>query len=71
MKKLLILGLIVMTTGCSSHAVDRDTQIKECTAKGVRYFKEIGSFPTLSNGRDATKEAKARCTRQPVTAFGS
>ena len=73
MKRFLIAFNMVIWSlvAVEAQAVDRETQIKECTAKGVRYFKELGSFPKLSDGRDATEVAKARCTRQPLTAFGS
>jgi hypothetical protein len=39
-----------------------------CTARGVAYFKEIGSWPTLSSGADAFNAAYERCQRS-VMAF--
>lgn len=44
------------------------TPINSCAERGVAYFKEIGSYPTLSNGRDAQSEATERCART-TTAF--
>ncbi len=44
----------------------------ECTLKGVRYFKEVGSYPTLhtlpDKGRRAEDVARERCART-TTAF--
>lgn len=34
-----------------------------CTYRGMAYFREIGSWPTLSDGRDAAREARERCQR--------
>jgi hypothetical protein len=42
--------------------------MEACVAKGVAYFKKIGSFPTLSDGRSATQVAYDRCGRT-VKAF--
>jgi hypothetical protein len=39
-----------------------------CYRRGVAYFKEIGSYPTLSDGRAAKLVASERCNRS-TTAF--
>lgn len=39
-----------------------------CAGRGVAYFKQIGSWPTLSDGRDALNAVYERCQRS-VTAF--
>lgn len=39
-----------------------------CVARGVYYFKDIGAYPYLSTGKDATKVARERC-RRTLTAF--
>lgn len=53
----------------SSSAAD---PIASCVARGVAYFKEIGSYPTLSSapnaGRSAEDVAVERCNRT-TTAF--
>lgn len=41
----------------------------ECERRGERYFRDIGSFPTLSDGRNALEVARARCSRSEW-AFG-
>lgn len=35
----------------------------DCVAKGEAYFREIESWPTLSDGRDAGEVAAERCAR--------
>jgi uncharacterized paraquat-inducible protein A len=47
-------------------------QVEACVARGVQYFKDVGSFPTLTaapnKGKDAAVEARERCNRT-LTAF--
>jgi hypothetical protein len=47
-------------------------EVEACAARGVAYFKEIGSYPTLSAapnaGRSAEDVAIERCNRT-TTAF--
>lgn len=38
--------------------------VEECVQKGVRYFSEIDSYPTLSNGSAAEEVAETRCERR-------
>lgn len=49
-----------------------DEAVDACTKRGVAYFKEIGSYPTLSSapnrGRSAEDVALERCIRT-TTAF--
>jgi hypothetical protein len=50
----------------------RDEGIDACVERGVAYFREIGSYPTLSappnEGRSAEEVARERCERT-TTAF--
>lgn len=55
----------LLLTACENN----EAQVLECQRKGIAYFKEIGSYPRLSTGRDASQEALERCQRQPRTAF--
>jgi hypothetical protein len=48
---------------------DTRTPSARCVARGIAYFKEIGSFPHLSDGRDSATVAIERCSRTS-TAFG-
>ncbi|GAB7552711.1 hypothetical protein NRB_22170 [Novosphingobium sp. 11B] len=47
--------------------------VTECTSRGIEYFKEIGSYPTLHSeaerGRSAEEVAAERCSRS-LAAFG-
>lgn len=43
-------------------------EIAACVERGVTYYREIGSYPTLSDGRDARRVAEERC-RRTTTAF--
>jgi hypothetical protein len=36
-----------------------------CADKGVKYFQDIGSWPTLSDGRNAADVVAERCARAP------
>jgi len=52
-------------TAQSTHAraSDSSDSITKCYERGVAYFKEIGSYPTLSDGRLAGDVAAERCDR--------
>lgn len=63
-----VLAICLVLTACVSRGADGETAVRECIANGVAYFKEIGSYPTLSDGRDAEAVAAERCRRAP-TAF--
>ena len=41
-----------------------------CHAKGIRYYSEIGSYPSLSDGRSAKMVIDEKCARS-VSAFGA
>lgn len=76
---LIVLGIAL--AGCSEPKVvfentttvpEVDDGVDACTKRGVAYFKEIGSYPTLSSapnrGRSAEDVALERCSRT-TTAF--
>ncbi|MFW5440564.1 MAG: hypothetical protein ACKE5M_07745 [Methylophilaceae bacterium] len=64
--------LILFTVGLSGCGGDNSAAIESCVSRGVSYFKEIGSYPTLSStpnaGRSAEAVARERCNRT-TTAF--
>jgi hypothetical protein len=68
--KRVLFSVIVMLllAGCSGKA----EEVNACVERGVEYFKEIGSYPTLSSapnkGRNAEDVALERCNRT-TTAF--
>ncbi|WP_423907773.1 hypothetical protein [Candidatus Spongiihabitans sp.] len=69
MKFFMIIGLLIgmaVLTSCGNRKFD------SCVNKGVAYFKEIGSYPTLhtypNTGRHAKTVATERC-RRSIIAF--
>lgn len=52
------------SSGAGSYA----TSHANCVELGVDYFRRIGSFPRLSDGRDARSVASERCSRT-ISAF--
>lgn len=64
MKKIIFLVLLAGLVGCGENKYDK------CVSKGIQYFKDIESYPNLSDGRNAEKVAEERCHRSRV-AFGS
>ena len=78
-----MIGLVVVAfalVGCdnkvpeiAAHNSDNDgDSVAKCAERGVVYFKEIGSYPTLTSapntGRAAEDVAMERCKRT-LTAF--
>jgi hypothetical protein len=60
-----VFGLFLLVGGCGP----RESDLADCVANGVAYFKEIGSYPTLASapnkGRKAEVVARERCERTP------
>ena len=69
---VIVASLIHMATRGGDHVMRATFQAQdqrvECVGRGVGYFKEIGSWPTLSDGQDAFTVATRRCERT-VAAF--
>lgn len=69
-RNLLIL-FVFLLAGCVDS--ERKKAYEDCIERGVKYFKEIGSYPTLSSapnrGRKAEDVAAERC-RRTTGAFG-
>ncbi|WP_412473565.1 hypothetical protein [Halobacteriovorax sp. YZS-1-1] len=53
---------------CTPSKKGNNQEVFSCTSRGIDYFKSIGSYPTLGNGKDAYSVAKERCQRT-TTAF--
>ena len=66
-KMIFISCLAILIAGCGNSVED-----DKCVARGVEYFKEMGSYPNLTSapdaGRKAEDVARERCGRT-VTAF--
>jgi hypothetical protein len=61
------IGLLVLLVFAGGGEGD-SAAFEACVSRGRAYFSEIGSFPTLSDGRDALTVARERC-RRTTTAF--
>lgn len=73
MKKILTLTLLLAgctpeTSTATSDKLLQEKKVKDCTYNGIMYFRDIGSYPILTNGRIADEVAAERCNRT-VTAF--
>ncbi len=59
---LIFLFIIFALSSCSDGG-----EIEACVGRGVAYFKEVGSYPTLQSapnaGRAAEEVARERCKR--------
>lgn len=69
---LICLASVIFVTSCDSGNSNRAAEVAACTQRGIEYFREIGSYPTLSSapnaGRSADDVAAERCNRT-TTAF--
>ncbi|PWK52861.1 hypothetical protein [Pleionea mediterranea] len=70
---VLFTGLLVACEKSDKDKREESRIYHSCVERGVEYFKEIGSWPTLKSppnkGRHAIEVAQERCKRQPKTAF--
>jgi hypothetical protein len=60
----LVYSNLPSTPAASTAPIDVD----RCITRGVEYFRSTGSYPTLSDGRNAFNVARERCQRT-TTAF--
>lgn len=63
------MALCLSPLAYKAQAVEVPTY-SECVNMGVEYFKAVGSWPRLSDGRDAYEVAQERCSRS-LLAFGT
>jgi len=81
MKRMIGLAVVALAlVGCGNKAPEiaadsggsSGDNVAKCAERGVAYFKEIGSYPTLTSapnaGRAAEDVAMERCQRT-LTAF--
>ena len=61
-RPIVLVSLFLSITGCGNNS-----EVEACVQRGVAYFKEIGSYPTLlaepNIGRSAESVAIERCNR--------
>ena len=74
MRQLIAFSVLLALAACGSpspnateeagpESTTTQTTRAECQAKGEAYFREIESWPTLSDGRIAADVAADRCGR--------
>ncbi|MBC7844109.1 MAG: hypothetical protein H7099_17500 [Gemmatimonadaceae bacterium] len=64
-----IVVLLLLATRSTSASRSSDSyEVRVCIGRGVAYFKEIDSYPLLSDGRSADAVAGERC-RRATSAF--
>jgi len=63
-----VLAMALLAVGIGPAAAQSSQAIEACVGRGIAYFKEIGSYPRLSDGRSAAQVARERCNRT-TTAF--
>lgn len=59
-------GSVRQQSSLSQQSYVATDPIRDCYKKGVAYYKEIGSYPFLSDGREAEEVAVEKCGRSPV-----
>lgn len=67
MRTSAVIGMALSLAGCTGQQSSWSA-VSDCTQRGIAYFKEIESWPTLTDGRDAASVAAERCSRT-TTAF--
>lgn len=48
---------------------NEETVVDYCVQRGIGYYREIGSYPNLSDGRTAISVAREKCRRTLGKAF--
>jgi hypothetical protein len=69
LKVFFVIAIALFVSGCERKP---DPAVEACVERGIAYFKEIGSYPTLKSsiakGQRAIDVARERCNRT-TTAF--
>lgn len=79
-KETIIFSSVLFLSSCGQSPEEKHENEKKdkelynrCVSNGVKYFKEIGSYPTLKSapdkGKHAITVARERCKKAPKTAF--
>ena len=63
MRYIVYFTFLFCLTSCGGSG-----DISSCIQRGTEYYKTIGSWPRLSDGRDASSVVRERCSRT-TTAF--
>jgi hypothetical protein len=46
----------------ATSSIDLEPDYGTCVQRGIRYYKEIGSYPVLSSGADAESQVREMCS---------
>jgi hypothetical protein len=68
-KNILITLCVLGLTACGSSKSEPDRQLEKeneaalnaCIDKGVKYYQDLGSYPTLSTGESADLKIREKC----------
>ena len=69
-KQTLVILCVLGLTACGSSKSDseRETETKNqevalnsCIQKGIKYYQDLGSYPTLSTGESADLKIREKC----------
>jgi len=69
-KNILITFCILVLTACGSSKSNSDKQLEKeneqvalnsCIEKGIKYYQNLGSYPTLSTGESADLKIREKC----------
>lgn len=75
MRTKLVMAVLLAAIGCvgdkrtepkaepAAPVAKQDPIEERCVAWGVAHYKQIGSYPTLTDGTKAEDEARAKCKR--------
>jgi hypothetical protein len=48
-------------------AAHRPVELARCEARATAFYRKLGTYPTLPDGRDAAEVMRNRCARDPTT----
>lgn len=64
---IAVIGCLYFLFSCvrtlSENASNYDKDVQLCIEKGIKYYKELGSYPKLSSGKNAERAAEEKCAR--------
>lgn len=67
---LIFLGIAAAMSACGNRDGSRTPTVDACVENGIAYYKEIGSYPTLTSaglaGQRAEDVAAEKCSRSQL-----
>lgn len=69
-RMLILLGVAAAISACGNGDATRTLTVDACVENGIAYYKEIGSYPTLTSaglaGQRAEDVAAEKCSRSQL-----